>query len=546
MIAAGGGYRAPVTGGGEFVRRDAVSFAGSTSLARASRVMAAGTLTSRVTGFVRTAVLAAALGVAGLGDAYAVANTIPNILFDLLLGGVLGAIVVPVLLDAAARRTDHGQGYARSLLTLTALGLGGVSVVAVVLAPRLVDVYLGPVPAAEHRLAVLFARLFLPQVVCYGLGAVAGAVLNARGRFAAPMWAPVLNNVLVIAAGLVFLEVSTGHRLEPGSITGAAVWLIGVGTTLGIVVQTAALLPALRRAGLPLRPRLHFAELELGRLGRLAGWVLGYVVTNQLGLWVTIRLANTTAAGHPGVGYASYSYAYALFLVPYAVVAIPVLTALLPRMSVARIADVRAQLSAGVRVIGVLLVPAAVLGAVVGPSLAVVVFGHGRTTPGQAWTIGLVFSAFCLGLVPFAGFQLQVRAFYARRDTRTPALVNLGATAVNVAVDLAVFLLLSGRARLVGLALGYASSYVVAWAVSTPLLSAQLGGLDGRVVRRTFARAGFAAVLAAAVAGTVAAVLHPTASPARALVVLVVGGGGGAVVCALAARRMRLLPLGRS
>jgi putative peptidoglycan lipid II flippase len=494
-----------------------------TSLTRSTRTMAVGTLASRGTGFVRTAALAAALGAHGASIAYNLANTAPNTVYDLLLGGVLTSVVVPLLVRAAKQDGDGGAAYAQRLLSLTVLALGAASVLLVVLAPQIVDLYLAPgAPAGTRELAVAFARFFLPQVLFYGAGAVLGGILNTRGSFAAPMWAPVLNNVVVIGTAAVFLLLPA--TTDPTrSLTHVQVLVLGIGTTLGVIAQTVALVPALRASGFRLRVRLDLRGTGLGHAARLAKWVFLYVVANQIAYLVVVRLSSGLPDGR---GYAVYVYAYVLFQLPYAVVAVSVISALLPTMSRAaadeRYGDLRGQLSTGMRLVSAVLVPAVAAYVVLGPAVATLVLGHGRLSVDDARYIGQTLGVLSLGLLPFSAFQLQLRAFYALDDTRTPTLVNLGATAVNLALDLLAVLVLPPDQQVLGLAGAYAASYAVGLVLSSRLLARRLGGLDGARVLRTAVRC-------------VAAVLVPAllALTAQLAVTALLGRGTGAAVAAL-------------
>jgi len=266
-----------------------------TGLGRSTRAMAVGTIASRGTGLLRNMVLVAVLGLETVGAAFNVANTAPNIVYELLLGGVLTSVVVPLLVRAAKEDGDEGQAYAQRLLTLVVVVLGGASLVLVIAAPWIVDLYADDLSPEGRELATVFARYFLPQVLFYGIGAVLGAVLNTRGRYAAPMWAPVLNNLVVIATGLAFLAVRGRGALTPESLTTGQLALLGIGTTLGIVAQTVALVPPLRAAGFSLRPRWDFRALGLRRVRSLAQWVLLFVAANQLAYLVVVNLSTADA-----------------------------------------------------------------------------------------------------------------------------------------------------------------------------------------------------------------------------------------------------------
>ncbi|MFL6138964.1 MAG: murein biosynthesis integral membrane protein MurJ [Frankiaceae bacterium] len=488
-------------------------------LIRSTRVMAAGTLASRFTGLLSKLLLAWAIGVA-VGDAYNVANTIPNIVYELLLGGILTSVVVPLIVAAAARGADDGEAYAQRLLTLVALTLGIASVLAVVAAPWIVRLYIGHFSKGapdEHLISVAttFARFFLPQILFYGIGATMGAILNTRGRFAAPMWAPVLNNLILIATFLVFFAVpGPGDDLVPATITTAQVLTLGIGTTLGIVAQTVALVPALRAAGFRWRPRFDFRRTGLGEAGRLAGWVLLYVLVNQIGYLVITNLATSAFASGDGSGaggYSIYVWAFMVFQLPHAVVAVSVITALLPRMSRhavdARLDLVTTELSRGLRLAAVVLVPATFAYLALNQPIMRLLFGHFRITADDTTIMGWTLAAFALGMLPFSGFQLQLRAFYALRDTRTPALVNIAVNAVNLVVAGALFVALPARWIVPGLAVGYAVSYAAGLALFSRLLHRRLGSVDGHRVVRTLVRLTIAGLGGGALAYLVASAL---------------------------------------
>ena len=401
--------------------------AAGTSLARSTGSMAMGTLISRVTGFLRTFVFVFALGTATLANAYNNANTLPNAVYDVMIGGVLTSVVVPLLVKAASEHRDRGEAYNQRIFTLTVAALGVVTVVATIAAGLLVDLYASSVHGTEHRLMVVFAYFFIPQIFFYGLSSLIGAILNTRNSFAAPMWTPIINNVVVIVVGLLFV-VTVGLHKTASTVSAGGVLLLGVGTTLGIIVQTVALIPALRKVGFRWHPRFDFRRDELGEIGRMAIWMLGYVVSTQITFVVTTRLANAASVHVPDAGVSAYNYSYALFLLPYAIIGVSVTTALLPRMSrnaaEGKFWLVRDDFSASIRLSSVILVPAALLLAVLGPPLCEFLFAHGSTSVPDARYIGEAFAAFSLGLVPFVIFQLLLRVFYALHDSRTPAIIG--------------------------------------------------------------------------------------------------------------------------
>jgi putative peptidoglycan lipid II flippase len=477
------------------------------SLLRASSVMAAGTVVSRVLGFARSAVLVAALGTGLTLSTFTVANTVPNILYILLAGGVLNAVFVPQLVRAMREGEDHAQEYADKLLTLSGLVLAVVSVAATLLAPVLIAVYTGMSQhdPADTRIATLIAYWCLPQIFFYGAYTMLSQVLNARGSFGPMMWAPVVNNVVAIAGGLLFIVAFTVDAQDPTSLGTGAITLLGASTTLGVVAQAAVLLPVLRRTGFRFRPRFDFRGSGLGRAGGLARWTLLFVLVNQLAYVVIVNLgyaADSTAKDvlDYGVGYGAYATAYLIFVLPHSVITVSVMTGLLPRMS-REAADgdlvaVRRSLSEAWRLTGVGVVVAAAGLVALGPELTGVLYASSGAD--GARYIGLLTVAFALGLPAFSAQYVALRGFYAFEDTRTPFLLQVVIAAANVVLALAAYAVLPLRWRMVGVALAYSVTYVGGLALSTSVLRRRTGGLDGRAVVRHYVRLVVAALPAGA------------------------------------------------
>ncbi len=507
--------------------------------------MALGTLASRLTGFLRTLLLAYAIGSAGLGNAYNGANTLPNVVYDLMLGGILTSVVVPLLVSAARRDTDRGEGYFQRIFTLGVIALGAITLVATLAAALIVDLYAGSLNPAVHHLMVVFAYFFIPQIFFYGVSSLAGAILNARGRFAAPMWTPVINNVVVILILLMYIAVAGLGRTQ-STITPGQVKLLAIGTTLGIVAQTLALLPALRRAGFRPRPTLGFRRAEITEIGRMAGWLSGYVITTQVAFFTTVRVANDASVHAPTAGFAAYTYAYQLFQMPYAIVGISVITALLPRMaahaSARRYSRVRADFSTGIRLSSVIVVPSALLLAVLGGPLAEMLFGHGNESLASARYIGEVFAVFSLGLVPYMTFQLLLRVFYSLHDSRTPFFIGLVTMTSNITLNVIALNALQAGRVVEGLAASFGLSNLVGAILAWRLLLRRVGSLDGRAITRSLVKMHVAAIPAALFAleagFAVGVVIHP--GFAYGLVTVLVGGGGGLLLYVLFARSLRI------
>ena len=510
-------------------------------LPRSSGVMALGTLASRGTGFLRIAAVTGALGLSRVADPYNVANTLPNVVYELLLGGVLTSVVVRPLVQAAREDDDDGEAFAQGLLSFVVVALAACVLLGELFAPAIVRAYGGRLDDDQVRLATALLRLFLPQVLFYGAGATMGAILNARGRFGAPMAVPVLNNAVVIAALLVFVLLPGPRPPTAEGMTRAQFLVLGIGTTAGIVLQTLALVPFLRRAGFRFRLR-RLDPARFRSLARLGGWVLAYVLANQLGYFVIVRVATGALQG----GYSAYTYAFQLFSLPHAIVAVSVITALAPAISGHAVdgdlARVRADLSHGLRLIAVVLVPAALGLVALARPVAVAAFAHGAFTVADAELTGRVLVAFACGLLPFSAFQLLARVFYWLEDSRTPALVNVAVNAVNVAAVAVLAARLDGSRLVVGMAAGYALSYVVGASLLALLLSRRLGGLDGRRVARTLVRTVIAGGIAALAAYGVEAIVRTALGGALtgAVVAVVAAVAAGAVLYVVSARSMRI------
>ncbi|SDD36091.1 putative peptidoglycan lipid II flippase [Geodermatophilus telluris] len=471
---------------------------GSRGILRAAGTMAVATLVSRVTGLLRTMVLAAALGVGLVNDAYNTANTLPNIVYELLLGGVLTSVIVPLLVHAQERDRDGGVAYAQRLSTLAISGLVLVTAVAVVVAPLLTALYGIQGDPEQVRLANWLARILLVEIVFYGVGALAQAILNSRGVFGPPAWAPVLNNVVVIVTGLLFLAAGGPGGLEPRTITGGQVWLLGGGTLLGIVLQAVVLVPLLRRAGVPLRPRWNVRQTGLREVGGLGGWVVLYVAVSQVGVIVATRVANA-AAREGGLGSSAFAYASLLFQMPYGIIGVALLTALVPRMSRAAarhdVPGVVQDLALGTRLSALGLLPVTAALTVLGPALGVVAFARGNTSVEQAQGIGAALAIGAFGLLPMAVTLLQLRVFYAMKDARTPTLIQVGMVAVRVPLLFLVPALVEPEHVVAGLMLATSVTYLAGWALGHVALRRHLRtGAGGRALGPVLRMAAAAAV----------------------------------------------------
>ncbi len=472
---------------------------------RNTAVMSIGTALSRLTGFLRLTAAAAALGAGIVPSAYNTANVTPNIVYELVLGGILTSVFVPVFVEWLEKLgRDHAWALARRVFTLAVLGLSAIALLVMAFAPWIMRLYYVGAPLrtreASIELGTFFLRWFMPQIVFYGVGAVATGLLNAHRRFAAPMFAPILNNVAVICTFVAFTWLHSGP-VSPATVSDGQKLLLAVGTTFGVAAMTIALWPSLRGVGFRLRPRFDWNDEGVRRLARLAAWVVVYVLANEIAYVVVLILAGQRASW-----YTVYSYAFILFQLPYAIFAVSIFTALLPSMS-GRWADrdvesLRHLLSQGLRMTAAIVLPAAAGYLALATPITRLLLQHGNFGTADAELTAETLQAFALGLAFFATFQLLTRTFYSMQDSRTPALLNLISAAVNIGLDV---LYVNGLGLGVqGLALGHASTYTFSTAVSLVLLRRRLHGIDGRRVIASVGRIALGALAAAAAAWGVA------------------------------------------
>ena len=517
-----------------------------------SRSMAVASLTSRVTGFLRSILLVAALGTGAVGNAYNSGNNLPNMIYELLLGGVLSSVLIPLLVHAESEDEDGGLAYTQRLLSLAVASLGAMTLVVVAAAPWIAAVF---VPAGSQReLTSIFATLLLPEIFFYGIGAMFMAVLNIKHVYGPGAWSPVLNNVVMMVTVLVFWALPGPNSLDPSSITNPQILVIGIGTTLGIVAQAMVLVPALRRTGFTWQWRFRALPGQSERLrevGTLAGWVLGYVVVSQIGVSVIQRIGNENG------GFSVFTYADLLFQMPYGILVVSVLTAIMPRLSRAAVRNdtdaVRDDLSFGARLSAVALVPITAGLIVLGPAMGVTLFAYGQATIANAHLIGSALAWSAFGLFPFALVMLQLRVFYAMRDGRTPTLINafmVGTKVLLVLISNEAFRAPSGTDvnkhpsihAVEWLNISTSLSYVVGAVVGHVLLSRRLGRLGFRRVAVTVTQVAVASAIAAAAAWVIVVAARHALGGGHTGSALGLGGGGivGLLVLVAVLWRMRI------
>ena len=477
----------------------------TSDLFKASGVMAVGTIISRITGFIRSVLAVAVLGTALLADTYNVANTMPNILFNLLVGGALTAVFVPQLVRSFSE-ADGGEGFASRLVTTISFILLALVAVGVLFAPALVRLYAPefstPGFETENQIAIAFTRYCLPQIFFLGLFTMLGQIANSRGSFAPLMWAPIANNLVVIAvfSGVLILQ----EKISVDSITDGQIQLLGWGTTLGIVIQALILIPVVMRSGISLKVRFGFKGL--GKSFGLAGWTLIYVLISQLGYLVTVNVATSAAVRSAengiatGVGFTPFTSAYFIMLLPYSIVTISIVTALLPHLSKLviekKVEEVRVQLIRAIRMCGVVTVPSAVALLAFGPLITEVLY-FGISLDDSRY-IGYVLSALSLGLVAFSINLILIRGFNAFEDTKTQVISILIINLISVALSYLFLNILPSDLVTVGLGIAFSASYIIGLFITLYLLRKHTDRIDFSGVRSQHLRLLIASVLAMA------------------------------------------------
>jgi putative peptidoglycan lipid II flippase len=535
-------------------------------------VMATGTIFSRASGYLRNLLLAAAIGNELHADLFNIGNTIPNMLYILLAGGIFNAVLVPQLVRAQKNDPDRGEAYTNRVITLTVIFLGAVTILLVLAAPLVMRLYLNgayddPALAAQRDSAITFARYCLPQVFFYGMFALLGQVLNARGRFGPMMWAPIANNAIAIAVLVLYLfwfgALDSGDGCAAYTSTQALV--LGGGATLGIVVQVLVLLPVLRAAGVRFRPRYDFRDSGLGHTFRLGIWTVLFVVVNQVAYTVVIRLASGGTAQstchhlarHAGLahaqqaaadatGYTVYAAAFLFVMVPHAIITVSLATAILPRLSGKAadgdLAGLAGTLAGTLRTALAVVIPFAFALPLLAFDATKVLFGYGATaTTFDHYVPSMIL--FGPGIVFFTVHYLMLRGFYALELNRTVFFIQCAIGATNVVMAILLVHEATAAQTSPALVIAYGSSYMLGSAVSYVILRGRLGGLETQALVRFLVRALVAAGVSTAIAWAVGQAMPghtDDVSHVLAAVRVVVLGGIDLVLFLLLARVMRI------
>ncbi|HZU78456.1 MAG TPA: murein biosynthesis integral membrane protein MurJ [Acidimicrobiales bacterium] len=469
--------------------------------ARDSAVMAVGTALSRVTGVLRLLALIYAVHFRALADAYNLANTMPNVVHDVVLGGIVSATFVPVFVSRLSARSESEAWDAISAVaSVTVLVMGAASILFLVASPFIVDAMTALNHASqagvERTVATELLVLFVPQLACYGCISLATALLNARREFAAPMFAPIANNVVtalaLVAFGLVVRDPTLGgvyaHRGQ--------LLLLGLGTTVGVVAQAVAMVPALRKADLHLRWRPRFGHEAVRTIMRLSGWTVGLVVGNQLALVVVLAMSVRVGQG----AVTAYTYAWTFFQLPYGVVAVSIMSAVAPELAArwtrGELPAFRRRMDGGMRSMLAIILPAAAAMVIMAKPL-LALLGHLIGHSGSTDTTAVALAMLSLGLPGFCVFLYVIRVLQSMQDVRTAFWLYGLENAVNVVGAVA----LAGPLGVRGIALSIAIAYTVGAVAGLWHVRTKVGGLTGDHLWRPVGRSALATV--ALVVGTV-------------------------------------------
>jgi len=507
----------------------------------ATAVMASGTMVSRVLGLIRAVMIAFILGNFTMrADVLTLALTVPSSLYLLLAGGTLNNVLVPQIVRAVTHDEDGGRAFVDRIMTGFLLILGALTVVFTVAAPVVMSIYTksswrAPDMAEHWRSLLLMSYLTMPQIFFYGIFFLIGQVLNAREKFGPMMWAPVLNNVVSIVSLSLYLFFWGSQTSKDLPFTDQQVWLLGIGSTLGIAVQTLVLVPYLRRAGFSYRPRFDLKGTGLGRTFHVAKWMVGYVALTSLAQVVVTNMASSG-------GVNAYQQAYLIWILPHSLLTVSLATAMLPSASAAAIAGdlpgVAAETGRALRLALTFLVPASVAFVVLADPITRVPFGNGAGASDYhfvAWAL----AAFGIGLVPYTIQYLYLRAFYALDNTRTPFGLQIWISGTNAALAVALVLAWNDPNSVAArLALAYSVSYFLGAFLTHRSLKRLLPELDGRALGQHLARLLLASVPAALIAWLITWAGAGLASTWLRLLILAVAGAAAVVVFFLAAKRL--------
>jgi putative peptidoglycan lipid II flippase len=470
----------------------------SQNLLRTNVAVATGTAVSRLTGLARIVIFGIIIGQTAVADAYDGANNSPNSLYELLIGGVFSAALVPVFTRLVHDEDDDGE---RAVIGTAITVLGLLTIVAVACAPLIFRVFsLHPASGIDvglyRHVGTMLTRIFLVQVFFYGLTALASSALNARRRFAAAAWAPVGSNIVIIALLLCIpIAVDGKPTLTTISTNGTARWLLGMGATLGIAIGAILLVVVALRSNVRVSLRPQFSHPAVKRLARLSAWTFGYVLTNQVAL-ITVRNLARPGSGNPD----AYTKAYTFFQLPHALLAVSIATTFAPELARAAAEHDResfvGRLSLGIRLIALLTLPFGFLMWVTARPMVGALLQYGNFSDAAALNTARALMGFSVGLVGFSVYLFVLRGFYAREDTRTPFVINCIENALNIVLAI-VFVRHFG---VLGLGLAFGLAYLASAVLALAVVEAKLPQFEMKAMLRSLVPMLLSSVIAAELA----------------------------------------------
>nr|WP_238845726.1 murein biosynthesis integral membrane protein MurJ [Nocardia terpenica] len=480
------------------VRPEAGNQSSTASLVRDSGSIAVATLISRITGFVKQLLLVTVLG-AAINSSFTVASQIPTMVEQLVLGAVLTAFVVPTLVRAEKEDADGGAAFVRRLITMAFVILVTAAVLCTASAPVLIKHFFLPEDGkVDTHLTTALAFMLLPAILFYGMSSLLMAVLNTHQIFKPGAWAPVLNNLVVIAVLGIYSLTPGRISLHPVQISDPKLLTLGLGVTFGVFVQVASLLPAIRRAGIDLRPLWGF-DTRLREFGGMATAVILYVMVSQVGFVIATRISSHADAAGPTI----YNQAWLLLQLPYGVLGVTVLTAIMPRLSRNAAADdtpaVVDDLSVATRLTMITLVPVVTFLTVAGHQVGEALYGYGNFGTGDAGRLGEALSWSAFTLIPYALVLIHLRVFYAREQAWTPTWIILGITVVRVVLSIAAPMVFRDDQVVIALGVATGLGYAAGAVIGGWLLHRSLGDLRMTNVGRTIVRVVLSSVAGGAV-----------------------------------------------
>lgn len=467
-------------------------------LVRDSGSIAVATLVSRITGFGKQLLLVTVLGPA-IASAFTVASTIPTMISELLLGAVLTAIVVPTLVRAEKEDPDGGAAFVRRLVTAAFTVLAVGTVLAVAAAPVMTThIFLSDDGKVNTALTTALAFLLLPAILFYGMSALLMAILNTHQVFKPGAWAPVLNNLVVLAV-LILYAITPGEiSLDPVRMGDPKLLVLGVGVTVGVIVQMISLLPAIRRLGIDLRP-LWGVDARLKQFAGMGAAIILYVLISQIGWTIATRVSSHADVAGPTI----YQNAWLLLQLPYGVLGVTLLTAIMPRLSRNAAADdnpaVVDDLGDATRLTMISLVPVVTFLTIAGPQIGQALYGYGNFGSSDAGRLGEAVSWSAFTLIPYALVLIHLRVFYAREQAWTPTWIILGITGVKIVLSLLTPVFFADDHVVIALGVANGLGFVTGAVIGGWLLHRSLGDLRMANVGRTVTRVVLASVAGAAV-----------------------------------------------